>query len=100
MSSDTPSRRAVGELATTRLAKNTAAGSCSGTPAAITGQSGHLTTSVRTAVMRWRPATDERLRALRRWPHLRPLRATTVPPGGDEPRPVVQSLRSAPAALA
>ena len=41
--------RAAGEVATTRLAWNTAAGSSSGTPAATIGQSAHRTTSVRTA---------------------------------------------------
>src|SRR5256885_9896603 len=46
----TPSALAAAEAATTRLAKTTAAAMSAGTPAAVTGQSGHDTTNVRVAI--------------------------------------------------
>src|SRR4051795_12849178 len=92
----TPAWRAAGDEAITRLAKNTAAGSSSGTPAATTDQSGHRTTSVRTgrAVTPLAPHGTDALqpaRRRRRPPHPQP--ATTKARVACAPRHGVLLLR-------
>src|SRR5437016_8873226 len=75
----TPSALAATEAATTRLAKTTAAAMSAGTPAAVTGQSGHDTTNVRVAVTQ--PALLLAASPPRAGPHPRP------PPSGGDPNP-------------
>src|SRR5881275_686711 len=75
----TPSALAAAEAATTRLAKTTAAAMSAGTPAAVTGQSGHDTTNVRVAVTQ--PALLLAASPPRAGPHPRP------PPSGGDPTP-------------
>ena len=61
----TPAIAAAGDLAITRLARSTAAGTVGATPAATTGQSGHHTVTILGTITR--PARARRVRRSPRW---------------------------------